>query len=50
MKVARGAVMEVTAPLLVHLDSAVPTLGALPIDELAVSLLDVIYFFHLDVG
>jgi hypothetical protein len=33
LKVTRGEVMEVTAPLLVSLDGAVPALGALRIDE-----------------
>jgi hypothetical protein len=49
-KVARGGVVEVTAPLLVCLDGAVPALSALRIDEPAVFLLDVICVFHLDVG
>jgi hypothetical protein len=42
--------VEVTAPLLVHLDCAVPALGALRIDDPAAFLLDVICVFHLDVG
>jgi hypothetical protein len=50
MKVARGGVVEVTAPLLVRLDRAVPALGALHIDEPAVLLLDVICVCHLHVG
>jgi hypothetical protein len=35
-------VMEVAAPLLVHLDRAVPALGALRIDEPTTFLLDVV--------
>jgi hypothetical protein len=50
LKVTNGEVMEVTASLLVRLDGAVPTLGALRIDEPAMFLLDVIYVVHLDVG
>jgi hypothetical protein len=49
-KVAHGGVVEVTAPLLVRLDGAVPALGTLRIDEPMVFLLDVICVFHLDVG
>jgi hypothetical protein len=49
-KVARGGVLEVTAPLVVHLDGAVPALGALRIDEPAALLLGVICVFHLNVG
>jgi hypothetical protein len=41
-KVARGGVVEVTAPLLVCLDGVVPVLGAHRIDEPVVFLLDVI--------
>jgi hypothetical protein len=47
-KVARGGVMEVTAPLLVRLEGAAPALGALHIDEPAAFLLDVICVFHLE--
>jgi hypothetical protein len=49
-KVAHGGVMEVAAPLLVRLDRAVPSLGALRIDEPTASLLDVICVFCLDAG
>jgi hypothetical protein len=49
-KVACGRVMEVIAPLLVHLDGAMLALGALRIDEPAAFLLDVICIFHLDFG
>jgi hypothetical protein len=49
-KVARGGVVEITTPLLVHLDGTVPALGTLRIDEPAMFLLDVICVFHLDVG
>jgi hypothetical protein len=49
-KVARGVVMEVTAPLPVCLDGVVPALGALRIDEPVRFLLDVICVVHLDVG
>jgi hypothetical protein len=49
-EVAHGGVVEVTAPLLVRLDGAVPALGTLHIDEPAAFLLDVICIFHLDVG
>jgi hypothetical protein len=49
-KVARGGVVEVAAPLLVHLDGAMPALGALRIDEPTVFLLDIICVFYLDVG
>jgi threonine/homoserine/homoserine lactone efflux protein len=50
MKVARGVVVEITTPLLVHLDGAVPVLGALHDDEPAAFLLDVICIVYLDVG
>jgi hypothetical protein len=50
MKVVRGVVVEVTAPLLVLLDGTMPALGALHIDEPVAFLLDVIYVVHLDVG
>jgi hypothetical protein len=50
MKVAHGGVVEVTTPLLFHLDGAVPAWGALRIDEPTAFLLDFIYIFHLDVG
>jgi hypothetical protein len=48
-KVTRGGVMEVAAPLLVHLERAAPALGMLRIDEPTVFLLDVICIFYLDV-
>jgi hypothetical protein len=50
LKVTCGEVLEVTASLLVRLDSTVPVLGALRIDEPAAFLLDVICVVHLDVG
>jgi hypothetical protein len=50
VKVARGGVMEVAAPLLVCLDCVVPALGALRIDEPTAFLSDVICVFYLDVG
>jgi hypothetical protein len=46
-KVARGGVMEVSAPLLVHLNRAVPAFGTLRIDEPMAFLLDVICVFYL---
>jgi hypothetical protein len=49
-KVTCGGIVEVAAPLLVHLDHTVLTLGALCIDEPTVFLLDVICVFCLDVG
>jgi hypothetical protein len=49
-KVTHGGVVEVTAPMLVRLDGAVPAFAALRIDEPLVFLLDVICIFHLDVG
>jgi hypothetical protein len=49
VKVARGGVLEVAAPLLVRLDRAVPAFGALHIDEPTTFLLDVVCVFYLDV-
>jgi hypothetical protein len=49
-KIARVGIVEVATPLLVHLDRAVPALGALRIDEPTAFLLDVICVFYLDVG
>jgi hypothetical protein len=49
-KFSCGGVVEVTAPLLVRRDGAVPVLGVLRIDEPAVFLFYVICVFHLDVG
>jgi hypothetical protein len=49
MKVTYGGVVEVAAPLLVHLDHVVPAFGTLRIDEFTVFLLDVICIFYLDV-
>jgi hypothetical protein len=49
-KITHGGVVEVTAPLLVHLDCEVSALGALRIDEPVAFLLDIICIFHLDVG
>jgi hypothetical protein len=48
-KVTRGGVVEVAAPLLVHLDHVVPAFGVLRIDEPTVFLLYVICIFYLDV-
>jgi hypothetical protein len=45
----RGGVVQVAAPLLVHLDRVVPAFGALHIDEPTVFLLDVICTVYLDV-
>jgi hypothetical protein len=50
VKVARGGVVEVAAPMLVRLDRAVPALGALRIDEPTAFLLDISCVFYLDVG
>jgi hypothetical protein len=49
-KVARGVVVEVTAPLLGRLDGVVPTLGTLRINEPAAFLMDIICVVHLDAG
>jgi hypothetical protein len=49
VKVARGGDVEVAAPLLVHLNHTVPTLGTLRINEPTMFLLDVICIFYLDV-
>jgi hypothetical protein len=50
VKVARGGVVEVAAPLLVSLDRTVPALGTLRIDEPVAFLLDVVCIVYLDVG
>jgi hypothetical protein len=49
-KVARGGVVEVASPPLVHLNRAVPTFGALRIDEFTAFLLDVICIFYLELS
>jgi hypothetical protein len=48
-KVGHGGVVEVAAPLLVHLDHMVLAFGALRLDEPMMFLLDVICIFCLDV-
>jgi hypothetical protein len=49
VKVARGGVVEVAAPLLVCRHHTVPAFSALRIDEPTAFLLDVICVFYLDV-
>jgi hypothetical protein len=48
-EVARGGVVEVASPPLVHLTRVGPAFGALHVDELTTFLLDVICIFYLDV-
>jgi hypothetical protein len=48
-EIAHGGVVEIAAPLLVHLDCAVSAFGTLHMDELTAFLLDVICIFYLDV-